>query len=193
MSVTVSAVPIMFISAKLLATITTIAAASSTAAIAGCNLKTAIQNSEIDEILNSNSDINLSKEKIKLTKDDIELLSQEYETPFMNNDVLIQTLDEHGIKIIENNDNVVLAQIERLTLTFARQDEKSPYKIRMEFPKDCDEMQAEIIANLYEEYGNNTQEEVYIKIKEKIDKSSMYIEEEEVLDDNSIVLTININ
>lgn len=204
MSVTVTAIPIIFLSGKVISasalfTATAITAAS--AATAGTisaaistfdSLKTAIKNSEIDDILNTPEISQFENKLVKLTKEDIDLLSKEYETPFMNNELLERTLNEYGFKIEKSSELSVVATIERLFFTFARSDVNSPFLLKIEFPDDCMEMQAEVAASLYEEYGCNTQEETYIRLKEKIDKSNMYIEDEEILEDDSIVLTINL-
>ena len=56
---------------------------------------------------------------------------------------------------------------------------------------DCDD--SAIIEDLSSEYGMNAQEESYLKIKERLAQKNLQIDEEEVLEDNSIVLTVNIN
>lgn len=188
MSVTVSAVPILFLSAHIIAAISTCAVSAS--------LKNAFENSAMDDMLekiNNPEELEkLKKIKYQLTKDEIDLLSKEYETPFMNNELLVRTLEEYGLDIVENKENCVVAKIERLIITFAKQEDH-PYMMKIEFPKDCDEMQEDIVKDLFEEYGSNTQEETYIRIKDKIAQSNLYIEEEEVTDDNSIVLTISVD
>ena len=50
----------------------------------------------------------------------------------------------------------------------------------------------DVINDLNEEYGLNIQEMTYNKIKERLDKENMRLESEAVLDDNSIVLTIDV-
>lgn len=192
MSVTVTAVPILFLSTKVIAAAIAITTASSATAGTISALKSSIKNSEIDDILNTPEIAQFENKLVKLTKEDIDLLSKEYETPFMNNELLERTLSEYGFKIEKSSELSVVATIERLFFTFARSDVNSPFLLKIEFPDDCMEMQAEVAASLYEEYGGNTQEETYIRIKEKIDESNMYIEDEEILDDDSIVLTINL-
>ncbi|MGN0014647.1 MAG: hypothetical protein ACI37T_04445 [Candidatus Gastranaerophilaceae bacterium] len=190
MSVTVTAVPIVFLSTKVIAAAMAITTTAVTATAATVSLKSAIKNSEIDDILNT--PVQFENKLVKLTKEDIDLLSKEYETPFMNKELLERTLSEYGFKIEKSSELSVIATIERLFFTFARSDVNSPFLLKIEFPDDCMEMQAEVAASLYEEYGGNTQEETYIRIKEKIDESNMYIEDEEILEDDSIVLTINL-
>ena len=50
----------------------------------------------------------------------------------------------------------------------------------------------DLINDLNEEYGLNIQEMTYNKIKERLDKENMRLESEVVMDDNSIVLTIEV-
>ena len=53
-------------------------------------------------------------------------------------------------------------------------------------------MGQEIINDLNDEYGLNIQEMTYNKIKERLEQENMRLESETVLDDNSIVLTIDV-
>ena len=50
----------------------------------------------------------------------------------------------------------------------------------------------DLINDLNKEYGLNIQEITYNKIKERLQQENMRLESETVLDDNSIVLTIDI-
>lgn len=191
MSITISAIPIMFISAKILACAAAITTAATTAANTVESIKIAAENAKIDEILKQAQ--NEQMKNIHLTKEDMELLSKEYETPFMDKELLVRTLEEYGLKIKSTENNHIVAEIERVSIIFSREESNLPYRMKINFPDDCEQMQSELVKDIYDEYGSNTQEEVYIKIKEKIAQSNMYIEEEEVLDDDSIVLTIDIN
>lgn len=182
MSVTISAIPLAFLFTSL--------AATKIAAEAVNAIKNISLGDENEKILNQ---INSSDGKCFLSQENLKLLSQELETPFVSNELLVRTIEEYGIKIIENKDTLVTAKIERLIINFSREDKTLPYKMKFIFPDDCLEMQKDIVKNLYEEYGTNTQEEAYIQIKEKIEKSNMYIADEEILEDDSIVLTINVD
>ena len=50
----------------------------------------------------------------------------------------------------------------------------------------------EKVNDLNSEYALNVQEDAYLGIVEKLKENNMEIEEEEVLDDNTIVLTVNL-
>ncbi len=56
---------------------------------------------------------------------------------------------------------------------------------------DCDE--TELINDINSEYALNCQEETYIKIKERLERKNLKIAEEEILEDDSIMLTINLD
>ena len=51
----------------------------------------------------------------------------------------------------------------------------------------------EKVNDLNSEYALNVQEEAYLSIVNKLKDNNMEVEEEEVLDDNTIVLTVNID
>ena len=53
---------------------------------------------------------------------------------------------------------------------------------------ECEDM----INDLNDEYGLNIQEMTYNKIKERLEQENMRLESETVMDDNSIVLTIDV-
>ena len=53
---------------------------------------------------------------------------------------------------------------------------------------ECEDM----INDLNDEYGLNIQEMTYNKIKERLEQENMRLESETVMEDNSIVLTIDV-
>ena len=59
----------------------------------------------------------------------------------------------------------------------------------------CTQQQDEtnMVQDINTEYAMNVQEETYIKLKERLEEKHMEIEHEEVLDDDSIVITVNID
>ena len=69
-------------------------------------------------------------------------------------------------------------------------EEDKPYFIKI----SCLETDnaEEKVKDLESEYTLNVQEEAYLNIIDKLKENNMEIEEEEVQDDNTIVLTINL-
>lgn len=119
------------------------------------------------------------------------LLENAYETPFMSKEILIKTLEEHGVtNVKEEYIGKITGQLSSYNFTFTRQNENEAYKVVIShFENDNAE---EKINDLNAEYNLNVQEESYLSIVEKLKENSMEIENEEVLEDNTIVLTINL-
>ena len=74
---------------------------------------------------------------------------------------------------------------------YHRQNSSDAYTLDITQVSDKGECQ-DMINDLNEEYGLNIQEMTYNKIKERLDKENMRLESESVLEDNSIVLTIEV-
>ena len=127
----------------------------------------------------------------EITQDSIDKICNEYETIFMDRDLLMKTLQEYGIQTLMVNKNKVEADIENFHLEFFREDETTPFNLKVTCDRNCDDIA--IIEDLSTEYGMNAQEESYMKIKERLEQRNLQINEEEILEDNSIVLTVNIN
>jgi len=129
--------------------------------------------------------------------DDIQIISdknfveKDFPTAFVDKDLLIKTLEEHGVQDIgENEFGKISGKIENYTLSFVKQDENQPYSLRI----SCLESDnaEEKLNDLSQEYALNVQEEAYMNIIEKLRNNNMEIENEEVTEDNTIVLTVNL-
>ena len=75
-------------------------------------------------------------------------------------------------------------------LTFEKPSADKPYNVRI----SCLEHNnaEEKLNDLNGEYALNVQEDAYLHILDKLKENNMQIEQEEVMDDNTIVLTVNI-
>lgn len=146
---------------------------------------------------------NLSSNEIKNLEniyqgecDDIRIINEQtfinksFETAFMDKDVLIKTLDEHGISNIEENNGIIKGKFEKYTLTFEKPSEEKPYNLIISSTKEFNAN--EMVEDLNNEYTLNVQEESYLSIVEKLKENNMEIEDEEILEDNTIVLTVNV-
>lgn len=118
------------------------------------------------------------------------LINKSFETSFMDKDVLIKTLDEHGISNIEENNGIIKGKFEKYNLIFEKPSEEKPYNLVISCVKEFNAQ--EMVEDLNNEYTLNVQEESYLSIIEKLKENNMEIEEEEVLEDNTIVLTVNV-
>lgn len=188
MSVSVVAVPTVF--AIHLAQI--VGAAALTSAIQAAAIS---QSSAMSE-----QDIKLSKE-IKEYEDAFfrevshiqvnEIIEKEFETAYMDKDLLLKTLEEHGLEDIEEDyDGKISGSIENFTLSFSRESNDKPYSVKISC-RDCDSAE-EKLNDLNAEYALNAQEDAYLNLVENLKEKNLEIEEEVVEDDNTIVLTINL-
>jgi len=118
-------------------------------------------------------------------------LNQEFETVFMNRELLVKTLKEHGCDHFkENFDDSFSCKVREFNVDLYRKNTDEPYKIKISCAQDvnCNEF----LSDLNSEYALNTQEETYIKIKERLCAQNLKIDAEEILEDNTIMLTINL-
>lgn len=118
-------------------------------------------------------------------------MEKSFETVFIDKDVLIKTLEEHGVVNIKDEYGKISGQVDSYTLSFEKEAENKPYSLMITcLSTDNAE---EKVNDLNSEYALNVQEEAYLSIVNKLKDNNMEVEEEEVLDDNTIVLTVNID
>lgn len=117
-------------------------------------------------------------------------IEKDFETPFVDKEILRKTLEEHGVVEIQENGTEITGTVDNYTLTFKKESEEMPYKLRIKC-KEQDNAQ-EKLEDLGSEYAMNVQENAYLHIIDKLKENNMTIEEEVVEDDNTIVLTVNI-
>ena len=145
-------------------------------------------NNNVEEILKKNQ-YNITNE---VKEEIINTICKEYKTVFVNQEVLIKTLEEHGFYNIEINQYNITCEKDFFNLEFYRDNsEQEPYV--MKITTDCKEDEiVDLINDINSEYTLNSQEENYIKIKERLSKKGLQINEEEVFEDDTIVLTVNL-
>lgn len=118
-------------------------------------------------------------------------MEKSFETVFMDKDVLIKTLEEHGVVNIKDEYGKISGQVDSYTLSFEKEAENKPYFVTVTC-LNTDNAE-EKVGDLSSEYALNVQEEAYLSIIDKLKDNNMEVEDEEVLDDNTIVLTVNID
>lgn len=117
-------------------------------------------------------------------------VEKDFETVFMDKTLLLKTLEEHGVANIVEDGNNISGEIENFVLAFSKSSDSSPYSLHI-LCKETDNAQ-EKVDDLNSEYTLNVQEETYLNLISKLKDSNMQVESEEVLDDNTIVLTVNL-
>lgn len=147
----------------------------------------------VKEGVTATKDMNLSFDNEVMNK----IYEKDFQTAIVDKNVLIKTLQEHGIPHIYEQGEDVFAEIDDLKLTFKKQENlayllnvscNADGKIKGFFEKAVDKL----TSNLEEEYTANVQEVSYNKIKERLEAKNLSIDSEEILEDDSIVLTINL-
>ena len=121
------------------------------------------------------------------------LFKEEHVTNFVDRDTLVKTLKEHGCTIEKEMIGYIKCSIENLSLEFYKdkQEDTEPYRLKIE----CNNMDEahELMNEINNEYTSNVQEASYNKIKQRLAEKNMQIEEEEVYDDDTIVITVNLD
>lgn len=114
-----------------------------------------------------------------------------YTTNYTDKGTLLNTLMEHGAEEIQENGDEVSCKLFGMEMIYYKKDGSNGYTLDVTQVSDkcvCEDL----ITDLNDEYGLNIQEMTYNKIKERLEQENMRLESETVMDDNSIVLTIEI-
>ena len=156
---------------------------------AATTASTAINNRVDPDIFNlATEDENCSEDKV-ITEE--HFIEKTFETPFMDDSILVKTLEEHGVTNLEKWENGLSAEVDNYKLIFEKPASDKPYNLRITcLEQDNAEEKA---GDLSSEYALNVQEDAYLHIVDKLKENNMQIEEEEVMEDNTIVLTVNID
>ncbi len=132
------------------------------------------------------------KESEKLSLKETFTIENEFETAFTDEKILNKTLQEHGCTDFQYYENgVFTCTLEGMNLEFSKESVNSNYKMIVKCNED--ELLKSFCEELSEEYTGNTQEETYNKIKDRLKQKNLEISQEELMEDDSIVLTINLD
>ena len=112
------------------------------------------------------------------------------ETPFNDADLLLKTLQEHGVPITQEAEDRFVTQLDNTTIVYRRLAEGSPFVMDIgevgDIPCLMDEL--DCIEN---EYNGNVQTYTYERVMNNLPEG-MVVESEEVMEDNSIMLTLTV-
>ena len=112
-------------------------------------------------------------------------------TNYTYKETLIKTLSEHGAKNIISDDFNVTCEMFGMKLHYSKDFKSDAYNLEIMQITNQSECE-QLLQDLDEEYGLNIQDLTYRKILERIKDKNMRLESEEVSEDNSIVLTIDL-
>lgn len=180
MSITIIAIPY-----TISALVTTLTAASATAAIltaASDFIATAVMENKQDCNENCCDDVHIISEA--------NFLEKKVDTVFTDKNILLKTLEEHGVQNIKEEFGIIKGEIESFHFTFEKNNINNCYCVTVNY-QDKSNIE-EKIKDLTSEYVSNVQEQSYLEILENLKQNNMKIDEEDVLEDNTIVLTINL-
>ena len=157
-------------------------------ATAAANTAAENKNEDIFDFEDNNINENCTEDRVITEKHFIE---KTFETPFMDKELLMKTLEEHGVRNIYEWENGISCEVDNYKLAFEKPSQDNPYNVRI----SCLEKEnaEEKLNDLNGEYALNVQEDAYLHILDKLKENNMQIEQEEVMDDNTIVLTVNID
>ena len=144
-----------------------------------------INNSIVAGLKSGNSNLHLEDREVEKT-----FFNKNFDTTIMDKNALLKTLKEHGATSIKEDGNDIECNCQYFHLNFTKTDENSPYKmlITASENKGVDEFASDIGS----EYTLNAQEISYNKIKERLEAQHLEISDEEIYDDNTIVLTVDL-
>ena len=114
-----------------------------------------------------------------------------YSTNYTDKGTLLNTLVEHGAEELVENGDEISCKLFGMEMVYSKKNGSNGYTLDITQVTDkasCED----VISDLNEEYGLNIQEMTYNKIKERLDSENMRLESEAVMEDNSIVLTIEV-
>lgn len=112
-------------------------------------------------------------------------------TIFADQAILERSMQTLGISIERSEPNRVVGHSGRLLLDF-RREENEAFDLKITGPENQLKAFYECLHGLTEEYGLTVQEQTYLHIRENLESSGMQLMDEEVLEDNSIVITLQI-
>lgn len=115
----------------------------------------------------------------------------ELETPFLDGELLVKTLTQHGLQLEVSNENEILVRSDSGLLRYHRADASVPFLLKMEGICDLRQL-LDSVEELTQEYNCNVQTFTYQKVMEGLREHGMSFDSEEIMDDGSIVLTLNV-
>ena len=113
------------------------------------------------------------------------------QTIFSDSMLLEQTLREHGLAVTALSEHQLICQAGDVRLQYARRTAEEPFWLTVSGVQNMDSFLAELEC-FEREYRQNVQSYTYSRLKDNLSKRNMKVAEETLLEDNSILLTIDI-
>lgn len=116
--------------------------------------------------------------------------SQVFPTNMRDEQLLVKTLSDHGLQPKAQPNGEVTCRVGRSILRF-RPAEEGSYSVEIENALDLQQM-FQFLSALDEDYKRGVQAVAYENLMNRIQEKNLAVESEEVLEDNSIVITLNV-
>jgi hypothetical protein len=120
----------------------------------------------------------------------ITLPTKTFPTNFRDPDLLIKALDDYGLAPMQAGDGVIVSKSGNCQMIF-RQAENEPFNVEVRNAPDVRQI-FQHLNEINDGYCHNVQSRTYQNLTSRIAERGLTIEQEEVLDDNSIVITLSI-
>ena len=118
-------------------------------------------------------------------------VEQSLPTIYADGALLMGVLQKYGAQPTRVNEREVSCAIDGIRMSFKQASPETPYEMTFDGKKDAREVY-DTLRKLDEGYQGAVQERTYLAVKKKLEDRRLNIEDEEILEDNSIVLTISL-
>ncbi len=118
------------------------------------------------------------------------LKTYKYPTDFNDEELLMKTLMEYGTSPVKDGNGDIILSIEGNNLRFNKSGGE-PYTVEIKTGGDIKQIFNDL-SLIDDDYNRNVQTYTYENLKKNLADKDLNIESEDVLEDNSIVITLNI-
>lgn len=122
--------------------------------------------------------------------DQLGRVTKTYPTNFRSEPILLQTLRDSGLKPARSEQGEITCTVGNYRVRFLP-GRDGPYVVEVSDVRDAEAV-FQHLALLDEDYKRCAQSATYESLMKKVQEKGFLVESEEVLDDNSIVITLNI-
>jgi len=113
-------------------------------------------------------------------------------TIYTDKELLEETLLKYGAqKKLYRKDRTLICELSGFTLEFRQKEPGVPYELSFTGQKDAREVY-DAVRQMDEGYKSALQERTYLNVRKRLEEKKMMVESEEIMEDNSIVLTVSI-
>lgn len=113
-----------------------------------------------------------------------------FPTNFRDAKLLRKALVDYGLNPTQGNSCQIVCQVNGMTLNFSQEGDQ-PFSLEVQNAADMRQIYSSI-DDINDSYNHNVQAQTYERLKSRIEERGLFIESEEVAEDNSIMITLSI-